>query len=978
MDSRTDPQSLSHDQLSSLVFSMYDSDNYTFEKEYRARCAEGQIPSPFFHALKTFEKVSTWNRQPIYESMKKNWLFLAVLSKVKSDPAFYGKARSQTAIDSIDKEVAKVSTILTLISDIKNIDSLSIEFFKECIGSVKDQQGRYIDELPERTQTGIRKLALALHLATGEFNFISIAKSARIPKNKVIAHHQSDSLPDSKYNDWLNYFQDYLNERVLKSTRSHYNSFNRFYDYLVTQDNSHNPLVFLTKKSSYSFFDFLKDKSSPLVKQTCNHMYDFTNWIIDNNLVDRDEQSGELTTIGVSIFSTSEINRISGSDSGPYKPAETVKHAMPTSWLIKCREIITYNDFEWPKTRSNDYFWYRNPEDGKDHHIWIPVNALIILVMLELPIRKIQVLSLDSGEGDEDFYDVDQKAWLKNTSKNAGYWSKFGTSRKERGVVKKIYANGKPTAGFYINTNKTQDREHGFSETSGYTIPWNNEYLIRKLTELRAWQEKFNLLNKPTRFRDIPKSVFNYQPTEIALEQIPDRFYLFRSPLANQGQSPDCPPSENIIIRFWWDLMEELESRLRREGQNIEIVIKRNCVTGQPERTIFTPHGLRASGLTALSEAGVPIEILSKIIAGHSTILMTLYYMKMEPGHVTERLNEAKKKIEQGQQENLRQWLANAVWADAQRYMASNDKSTLKEMNEGSIPSGLWLNNNLGICPYGGTRCQDGGTLIRKSNKNNPPLYGPVLGGSQNCVRCRHFVTGTPWLIPLWLHSNKLLIDAQMMSKQLENLRKKFESANSERFRLVKENGTDSIPASLHSEIKGLASLLEKNSNALDSILMDAHATYRLLTDVREILANIDTYEENTKNLPSLIVTDAPEIGFNEVGEFRALDEIVQAGRLYAHIQDENIENERNHFIDQIMFNNGMTPISLAPLSSIEKSAASDAAAKFLMARLEDFELEALSSNRTTLEELNLKSEFKKSLHLDAPSSLNLIFKSDD
>jgi hypothetical protein len=322
------------------------------------------------------------------------------------------------------------------------------------------------------------------------------------------------------------------------------------------------------------------------------------------------------------------------------------------------------------------------------------------------------------------------------------------------------------------------------------------------------------------------------------------------------------------------------------------------------------------------------------------------------------------------------QWLANAEWSEAQRYMVRNDELTLKGMSEGSIPSGLWTNNNLGICPYGGTRCQDGGTLIRKSNKNKPALYGPVPGGDQNCVRCRHFVTGTPWMIPLWLHANKLLIDAQRKSKSLDELRTKLEAATSERFRIVKGEGMEFIPAALQAEIKGLGNLLEKDSNALDSILMDAHATYLLLEDVRQILSENDRSEEE-KKFPSLIATNTPEIGFEEMGEFRALDEIVQAGRLYSHIQDKNIENERNHFIDQVLYNNEITPISLAPLTDAEKSAASDAAAKFLVTRLQDYELEALGSNRTTLEELNLRSEIKESLQVAGQgSSPNLIFKS--
>lgn len=978
MYNTTNPQNLSDTQLADAVMLMYSSDNKTYEKEYKSRCLEGRVTSPLLHAIEAFERVNPGNRKPIYDKMKKNWLAKSILAEGKKHQAFYGKAKSRAAKESIDKEVAKVSSILTIISDITKTEDVSIDLIKIHLHSLKDHKNRYLRDLPERTQTGIRKFALVISKILAEPQIVDLARSQRIIKNRAFAHHGSSSLPNPKYNDWLNYYQEYLNEKLLKSTRNHYQSFNKFYKYLEHQCDSENPLFFLTKRAPFSFFNFLEGDSASSAKNACIHMYNFTNWIIDNYLVVRDEETGEETTIGVPIFTPSEVKKITNSNAGRFIPAETVKTAMPTSWLIKCREIITHNDFEWPKTRTNDYFWYRNKETGLEEKIWTPVNAFIILVMLELPIRKIQVLSLDSGEGDDIYYDIEQSSWTENTSRNAKYWKKIGSSKIDRGVIKKVYSKGDASAGFYINTNKTQDREHGFSESSGYTIPWNNEYLIRKLSELRAWQERYNPVDKATRYKDIPNSIFDYHPTEAALELIPDRFYLFRSPLANKGQSPDCPPSENLIVRFWWDLMDELEQQLRQEGQEVEIIIKRNKLTGQPERSIFTPHSLRVSGLSALSEAGVPIEILSKIVAGHATILMTFYYLKVEPGHVTETLNEAKKRIEQQHQENFRMWLATAPWAESQRYVVSNDDSTLQGMSEGSIPSGLWINNNLGICPYAGQRCHDGGEVLRKSNKNKTALYGQVPGGKQNCVRCRHFVTGTPWLIPLWLHTNKLLLDAQKKTKKLEELRKNLEISLSERRRIANEEVISSIPASLQAEIKGLETLLEKETNALDSILMDAHASYRLVTYVRDILADNSKSKENQSNLPKLIASDVPEIGFNEVSELRALDEIVQAGKLYIHVQDKDYENERNHFLDQIFFNNGVTPISLAALSDTEKSAASDAAAKFLLTRLEDYEIEALSECRTTLEELNLKSDMIKLLELERPSdSQDLIIKSD-
>ena len=141
------------------------------------------------------------------------------------------------------------------------------------------------------------------------------------------------------------------------------------------------------------------------------------------------------------------------------------------------------------------------------------------------------------------------------------------------------------------------------------------------------------------------------RPSEAILQQIPDRFYLFRNPSALEPQSP---MSSNVLHRYFLDIMQEAEKRLQEQGEEIQIITKINEQTGQPERAIYSPHGLRVAGLTAMAENGVPIEVLSKIIAGHASILMTLHYIVYSDRKVTEVLNGARKKIETQAKQGLR------------------------------------------------------------------------------------------------------------------------------------------------------------------------------------------------------------------------------------------------------------------------------------------------------------------------------------
>ncbi|BBC41318.1 site-specific integrase [Photobacterium damselae subsp. piscicida] len=106
------------------------------------------------------------------------------------------------------------------------------------------------------------------------------------------------------------------------------------------------------------------------------------------------------------------------------------------------------------------------------------------------------------------------------------------------------------------------------------------------------------------------------------------------------------PPTKQMLVQFWNDLIEELERRLHDEGIDVQLVLSRNKQNGSAQKVYYTPHGLRVAGLTALAEQGVPIEVLSKVVAGHKSILMTIYYIKYHPSHISDVLNEAGRKIE--------------------------------------------------------------------------------------------------------------------------------------------------------------------------------------------------------------------------------------------------------------------------------------------------------------------------------------------
>src|SRR5690606_9562085 len=112
-------------------------------------------------------------------------------------------------------------------------------------------------------------------------------------------------------------------------------------------------------------------------------------------------------------------------------------------------------------------------------------------------------------------------------------------------------------------------------------------------------------------------------------------FPLFRLPAGRRGQVHGAPPSQRRRDQAWQELMLETERRWNEMNPDRPIkIVKRQRDTGQPYGALYNLHGLRVTGLTRLFMSGVPIEILSKLVAGHAGLIMTLYYLKFKPADI--------------------------------------------------------------------------------------------------------------------------------------------------------------------------------------------------------------------------------------------------------------------------------------------------------------------------------------------------------
>ena len=116
--------------------------------------------------------------------------------------------------------------------------------------------------------------------------------------------------------------------------------------------------------------------------------------------------------------------------------------------------------------------------------------------------------------------------------------------------------------------------------------------------------------------------------------------FLFRDASAYAIEDRAKPVQDHALARLWYQLLLSLEDRVATRGQTLSdgsplrFVKDYSDQTRESERTAtkFPLHSLRVSLITCYAMDGeVPLPVLSKLLAGHSRILMTIYYTKITP-----------------------------------------------------------------------------------------------------------------------------------------------------------------------------------------------------------------------------------------------------------------------------------------------------------------------------------------------------------
>jgi hypothetical protein len=744
---------------------------------------------------------------------------------------------------------------------------------------------------------------------------------------------------------WRRYLAQWLAERPVKSQALKLGEF--FLNYLLANPSvTRNPEEFCrrTYAPSVPYRDWLKARhqNQRALFDTNNLGAEFIEWLLDTHLSTPDD-------LGRPVRSPDHWNPVTRLQRKA-QAIHTHREAIPTRYINEMIRILTECDFAWPKSQPSEWLPRYDPDAGRWEKIWNPVRASALLLKLYLPLRTFQIRMLDSGEADSERY-VDGQ-W----GENIGPLAPGRRAVVRRGFLRKFTdrLTGQVHTGFFVNTNKTQDRGRD-EEDKGYEIPWQHGDAIKVATDLLLWQERYNPITELQRWADLHDTSIVRAGRSGEFARRGEACFLFRDPC---GTYQNEPLTDSRLRPFWFALMDELERRVAARGEALAdgspilFIDKRHPTSGEPLRAVYDLHTLRVSLITALAtEGGVPIPILSKCIAGHASILMTLYYIKLGVPQITEKLAEAQKKIGLDEQRNFVRFLQSAEHKTLASVVASNDASGVTALSENT--PGSWIVGDKGICPVGGALCGMGGPKLT----SNPQLsdYAPTPGGSRNCVRCRFFVTGPAFLGGLVAHFNAVGTRLVAAAERFRTREAAIRRLENEVSATEDQGGLSALMANLYAANDHH----ERDMLEVDELAHNLHAVYRLTERCRAIITTAQSHPSDGKLNLVLVGKQADlEAAISTTTDFELMNSVCQAARVYPG-DDTTLANlRRARILDAMLARNGWRPVFSA-LSEDEALAVGNEFVNLLIRRVGHTDAVALLEGRRMMDAAGIAKDIE-------------------
>lgn len=672
-----------------------------------------------------------------------------------------------------------------------------------------------------------------------------------------------------------------------------------------------------------------------------NIIRDLINSIIMDNFSDLDDFGKKIPQI-VNPFP--EITSAGGSST--LKPIETTYSSLPFKYIKELRAIVcpkprgNFNDWVWAMSVSDKGDWFDVHNELIDlndpdcvwrtfrgrKQMWCPVRAVIVYLKLHIPLRTYQARMLDSGES--DYYRYNQGKWSLNNvhpfantdarlSVNKGFFRKM----KDR-------ATGLEMTGMFISTNKTQDINKDEIDR-GYCIPWQHEDVLYWAEKLRNWQEKYNPINGPTKFIDLETKHLGLAKSRDDLKMMGSQCFLMRNAAATKIEDRDKPINARSIPKFWHMLLSKLERDIKQrahltgEGnvRLVKVLPPSEGAKGKTSDEVYYPlHCMRVSLLTAYAlDGGVPTPVLSKLIAGHSRLIMTLHYIKVSATTMSERLSEAEANIESASDKSFKEFLVDTDVNIAMKSLVCIDTESVTQALSTKHSIG-WEQKSIGICLAASNNtniqqstsirgCHNGYKVISEKNES----YGPVPNGPENCIRCRWFITEARYLNALKCHFNLISYKASEIASIALELERELQDLEDERI----DASIKGFQFKKGKRLESTENRLNKQLSIVNEYASDMNACFTLIGRLISIEENRQEHDQSTRlvAIGSRNDIQAPLSIIETNSKLWQLAEISESALVYPDIADDFLNSGGVHELadklDVALMNEGYKPYFL-------------------------------------------------------------------
>lgn len=766
---------------------------------------------------------------------------------------------------------------------------------------------------------------------------------------------------DARMIHWQELAAEWLGAQKLGVAPRHHALDKFLQQYILGGDLPLHPLALLTRSTfKPSFCDVLlkaKAKGSIGVLRKAdiehnNHVADFIDWVLIEKLSIEDDHGHRFVPHELH----NPIARLS--KSGLAVPTETTKSSLSIRYIKELRSMLAegphFRDWIWAQqameggNAGGDWFvvdpqiinhddpdcvWRERDTTKYEKEtlklpsrvteLWSPVRAVALYVKLELPLRTFQVRMLDSGEADTWRYVHGTQGgnFVLNDSPLA---TGNATRPYQRGV---FHRNTNETgAGLFVNTNKTADINKP-ENAKGYVIPWAHETVLYWFIKLRLWQERYNSISSPVAWRDLERKHFgNTPPHPEVLEARGMACFLFRDAAA-MGTGRQKPLIAPALERPWHLLLTRLEQRCLERGETLDDGTPIQFIEHDGRRGTHYPlHALRVSLISYLVlDLQLPVAVVSKLIAGHARIIMTLYYTKFGHAYMKEVLDTAERNVLAGDQANHRRFLMDATMDQVSQRFASISVDAMRTAI-GQKSAAAFVFEDKGICPVGGAMCDVGGAPLTDQANNKYFAVVPGYPQQRNCVRCRFFLTGPAFLPGLQAHFNAVSYEAHERSERHNDLHEEVTLMENRRADCERDGQLFTETR----ELERISQRYEAEAEAMGKLVNDMQATYHLITRSLEIMK-----EEKQEGVRLVAVGDMTDIqsAFIETpSELHQIEVLCENAVIYPETDARKPVLRRSQLLDCMLEFNNMPPVFFR-LNPNQQLAAGNAVMQLIQAR---------------------------------------------